>query len=497
MGLSGQRPGRATVHLRTLAVVGASLLTLFTLTACVTLAAVTTFVRQAHRQAALARDGIRATEGLPVALLRLEHDSNHAFLTKNHDDERSRLGQEGVLMAGLADARAAAIRAQQQSAFDDVERRVGDYLVARRAAEATAGSLVEVIHASSAPLFSALGSLEQLIQDERDAGRHAWVRAEIWDRVGNVIGIAVGAGALIGFLVVLLRMHHFLTRPLLGLGDAIRRIARGDAQARAPERGAAELVDIAHALNAMADRLARLDADRLRFLGGVAHDLRNPLAVLRAATHLLQPDGGPRLSDDDQREAITVIGRQVTRLERMVGDVLDAARIESGHLELRMNRQDLRVLAKETVYLHQVSSIKHEIDLEVPDEPVMVRCDSTRIEQVLNNLLSNAIKYSPRGGVVTVTVGLDGGQAAVSVTDRGIGIAADELEQVFEPFRRTGASRETIPGVGLGLSVSRRIIEDHGGSIEVTSQPGYGSTFRVLLPIEDERAAAVKAPSPA
>lgn len=484
MGLAGQRPRRRTVRLHTLAVAGAALLTLFTLVACVTLVAVTTFMRQAHHEGEVARDGIRASERLPVALLRLEHESNHAFLTKNHDDERAHLAQEGELMARLADARVAATRVQEQRAFDTVERKVGDYLASRRAAETTTDSLADVIHASSAPLFSALESLEQLIEDEKAAARHAWVRAESWDRVGNVVGIAVGAGALIGFLLVLFRMHRFLTRPLLGLGDAIRRIARGDAQARAPEHGVAELVDIAHALNAMADRLARQDADRLRFLGGVAHDLRNPLAALRTATHLLRTDGGSQLSQGDQREARTVIDRQVTRLERMVGDVLDAARIESGHLELRMNREDLRVLAKEAVDLQQASSTQHEIDFEVPADPVMIRCDATRIEQVLNNLLSNAIKYSPRGGLVTVTVGLEGGQALVSVTDRGIGISADELEQVFEPFRRTGASRETIPGVGLGLSVSRRIVEDHGGSIEVTSQPGYGSTFSVLLPLE-------------
>lgn len=495
MSLSGIRPRRAVIHLRTLAVTGAALSTSFTLVACVTLATVTTLQRQAHREAAIARDGIRATERLPVALLRLEHDSNRAFLTKNREDERARLSQEGLLIGRLEDARANAKRVQQKLAFDEVNRKIGDYLVARRNAEASAGSLADVIHASSSPLFSALSSLEELIHDERAVAQHAWSKAEIGDRAGNIIGLAVGCGALIGFLVVMLRMHRFVTRPFLDLAEAIRRIARGDAQARAPEHGAGELVDIAHALNAMADRLERQDADRLRFLGGVAHDLRNPLAALRATTHLLQPNGGPALSDDEHREAITVIDRQVTRLERMVGDVLDASRIEAGHLELRMDRQDLRALAKEVVYLHQTSSTKHEIDFDVPDEPVLIRCDSTRIDQVLSNLLSNAIKYSPRGGLVTVRVGLDGGRAVVSVTDRGIGIAPDELEQVFEPFRRTGASRETIPGVGLGLSVSRRIVEDHGGEIEVTSQPGYGSTFRVLLPLDHAETAEAVPPS--
>jgi signal transduction histidine kinase len=105
-----------------------------------------------------------------------------------------------------------------------------------------------------------------------------------------------------------------------------------------------------------------------------------------------------------------------------------------------------------------------------------------RLGQVLSNLLSNAVKYSPKAGPIKITLEAEDGYAVVAVADQGIGIQPGEHEQIFEPFRRTGASRDLVPGVGLGLSIARRIVEAHGGRIEITSKPGCGSTFRVYLP---------------
>jgi signal transduction histidine kinase len=114
---------------------------------------------------------------------------------------------------------------------------------------------------------------------------------------------------------------------------------------------------------------------------------------------------------------------------------------------------------------------------------VVVRCDGTRLEQVLHNLVSNALKYSPTGSSVELRVAQEGEEAVLSVVDQGIGISSEELRHLFAPFRRTSRAREVAPGVGLGLSVARRIIEAHGGRIEVDSRPGAGSTFRVRLPL--------------
>jgi signal transduction histidine kinase len=270
--------------------------------------------------------------------------------------------------------------------------------------------------------------------------------------------------------------------PLLALGEGINRFAAGDRAARVVLRGPPEVQRTASSFNDMAGRLERQTRDLLTFLAGVAHDLRNPLASMRMGVQRLER-GRPPLSEDKRQLTLEMVGRQVTRLERMVGDFLDATRIEGGYLELKLEPYDLRAAAREAVDFYSTSSEGRPIVLSAPDRPVEVMCDRERVAQVLNNLVSNAIKYSPRGGDVVVSVEDGDEEAIVSVKDSGIGIAPSERELIFEPFRRTGASQETAPGVGLGLSVARRIVEAHHGSIDFDSSPGAGSTFRVHLPL--------------
>ena len=147
-----------------------------------------------------------------------------------------------------------------------------------------------------------------------------------------------------------------------------------------------------------------------------------------------------------------------------------------------MGDHDLVELCRETVELHRPTTENHRWVLDLPTEPVVIRCDATRIVQVLNNLISNALKYSPEGGLVRVALADAEDTAIVSVSDQGIGISPAERDTIFEPFRRSSTTRDTIPGVGLGLSVARRILEAHGGTIEVRSEEGRGSTFRFFLP---------------
>jgi signal transduction histidine kinase len=144
------------------------------------------------------------------------------------------------------------------------------------------------------------------------------------------------------------------------------------------------------------------------------------------------------------------------------------------------------MVVRDAVELYRTSTpagAGRHIALREPESGLTVDVDAFRIGQVLNNLLSNALKYSPGAAEVLVSVERDGDDAVVSVIDHGIGIAPADLPHVFEPFRRTGASRELAPGVGLGLSVSRRIIEAHHGRIDVVSSVGSGSTFSVRLPL--------------
>jgi signal transduction histidine kinase len=185
----------------------------------------------------------------------------------------------------------------------------------------------------------------------------------------------------------------------------------------------------------------------------------------------------------------------------MIFDFLDAARIESGNLELQLEECDARDVVHATVELFEPTAPSHEFIVDVPDKPLRLTCDPARIEQVLNNLVSNAIKYSPRGGKIVASLHQEEGSVSLSVADEGMGIMPEDIDHVFDPFRRAGRSNETIAGVGLGLFVARRIIEAHGGRITVTSRPGKGSKFTVKLPVsghvEEEKAPAASFGRPA
>jgi signal transduction histidine kinase len=129
------------------------------------------------------------------------------------------------------------------------------------------------------------------------------------------------------------------------------------------------------------------------------------------------------------------------------------------------------------------SSPDHRLELDLPQEPIHAAFDPLRIGQVLTNLVSNAIKYSPAGGPVRVSLERADGSAVLAVTDRGLGISPEDRAELFQPFRRGASVQDAIPGVGLGLAASRKLVQAHGGTIEVESEPGSGSTFRVILPL--------------
>jgi signal transduction histidine kinase len=231
------------------------------------------------------------------------------------------------------------------------------------------------------------------------------------------------------------------------------------------------------AFNEMTTALRMQRAAQLAYLGGVAHDLRNPLSAVSMALELVRTEP----SEEQRANAVELVDRQVARLARMVGDLLDATRIEAGQLELHTTPVELRALCREVVDLYRATARGQEIAVRAPEEPVVVDADPLRVEQVIGNLVSNAIKYSPRGGPIDVVVRGDAAHAVLEVSDRGIGMSREQIADLFVPFRRS--AKDVAPGVGLGLSVVLRIVRAHGGSIEVESELGAGSTFRVTLPL--------------
>jgi signal transduction histidine kinase len=237
-------------------------------------------------------------------------------------------------------------------------------------------------------------------------------------------------------------------------------------------------------------RIREQEALRLRdaFLLSAGHELRTPLTVLMGYLELFQARvtlGEVTLSQRD-RSWLEVIVRKAAILRHLVTDLLDVARLSTGVLSLDKQFTDLSVLARRAVEeagpLLQLHS--QTLELACPADPLVVHGDPLRLEQALQNLLDNAARYSPGGGPVTVTLVLAGSQARLSITDRGIGIPEADQPQVFERFYRAGnIDPLQTTGFGLGLYLTRAIVEQHGGTITVESMEGQGSTFTICLPL--------------
>jgi signal transduction histidine kinase/CHASE3 domain sensor protein/CheY-like chemotaxis protein len=224
------------------------------------------------------------------------------------------------------------------------------------------------------------------------------------------------------------------------------------------------------------------EADRLKseLLATVSHELRTPLAGILGFAELLQR----RELDPDTRSAyLETVHQEAQRLTRLINDFLDLQRIEEGALSLVFEPLDVRDVVAEQIENHQRWSAAHTLELSAPDEPTEVLGDQARIAQVAGNLLSNAIKYSPAGGSVQVILEADGDAVRASVRDEGIGIAEADQPRIFEKFFRVDSSdTREIGGTGLGLALSREIVEAHGGRMGFKSRLGAGSTFWFELP---------------
>ncbi|WP_257458169.1 sensor histidine kinase [Archangium lipolyticum] len=383
------------------------------------------------------------------------------------DEARRRVSEQLEQVDPYADT------AQERALLANVRSQVEAYL--RAPAQERLSRLREAIQAAEAVSASSI--------ERAHAGRDEATRVS---DAARLIGGLLAVGIVTGVALVLAATRTRLYLPLLSIRRALAAFKSGQRESRLEQVGVRELRELAAEFNDMAETLVSQDARQVQFLAGVAHDLRNPLNVLKLSVQILLR--APELPPPEKvRESLVRLSTQLDRLERMVGDLLEQTRIEAGNLELRLEDSDLRVLVTEVVELHRPSSQQHRIELTVPDMPVPVRGDPTRLSQVLTNLLNNAIKYSPRGGLVRVLLTQSQDEVLLSVSDEGVGIPPDEYEHIFEPFRRSKGSSAEIPGIGLGLSVSRRIVRAHGGDIEVVSQVGAGSTFRVRLPSQHPR----------
>ncbi|NJD28259.1 MAG: HAMP domain-containing histidine kinase [Chloroflexi bacterium] len=317
--------------------------------------------------------------------------------------------------------------------------------------------------------------------------------------IGNVTGLLaiIGLVALAVAIVIAATLARRFTTPLRRLTEASRDLAEGDLARRVPDEalqaGAIELSELGLQFNAMAARLQesveiiRRDRDRSReFLADVSHELRTPIAALRTFNELLvegaADDPGTRL------EFLEASRAQLERLDWLAQNLLELSKLDSGLVLLDLRRDDLRSSVEQAVDGSMTTARRRGVDLtlELPDSPIVIRHDPVRISQVVSNLVGNAVKFTSRGGSVRVVARGDaGGGATIEVSDTGIGIDPGELPRIFDRFfRGSRASEARGSGSGLGLAIVRSIVEMHGGTVEVESRLGQGSTFRVTLPAQ-------------
>ncbi len=234
------------------------------------------------------------------------------------------------------------------------------------------------------------------------------------------------------------------------------------------------------------DETRAIEVARMKdeFVGMISHELRTPLSSILGYIELLRDDPQHPLTDE-QLQFLAVAERNARRLLKLVGDLLFTAQVESGQFPLDTREIDLLSIVSASVESAAPIADAAGITLvgELPEGPVMLRADPVRIGQALDNLVSNAIKFTPRGGQVTVGVGLPPGEAVVTVADTGLGIPPAELDRLFTRFfRATTATRNAVPGVGLGLNITKAIVTAHGGTMDVASEEGVGTEFRMVLP---------------
>jgi len=261
--------------------------------------------------------------------------------------------------------------------------------------------------------------------------------------------------------------------------------------ARAALRGRQRQYQIrAYVIEREKSEKALRDADRRKdeFLATLAHELRNPLAPIRNAAHLMRMTPLP----DPLQHATDVIERQVRHLSRLLEDLLDVSRISRGKIELRRSRVDLATVVADAVETSRplIADRGHEFTVELPQQPVVLDVDATRIEQVISNLLNNAAKYTPAGGRISLKVEREKDTVIIRVKDSGIGIKPGLLAAIFDMFVQADNRLEREGGgLGIGLTLVRHFVQMHRGTITVTSEgPNLGSEFVVKLPLDSHAA---------
>lgn len=287
----------------------------------------------------------------------------------------------------------------------------------------------------------------------------------------------------VGLLAALLLsalISRSIARPLQDVAQAATAVADGREDERAPVSGPSEVRAVAEAFNQMSDKVQAEQRAQQDFLANVTHDLKTPLTSIQGYSQAIV-DGAA----GDPVRAAGIIYDESSRLNRLVVELTDLARLQSGRFSMHLQPINLSQLTAAIGQRLAIVAREKGVQFEVVTPPVpAVQGDGDRLAQVLTNLISNALTYTPKGGSVRVTTGAQNGGVTLSVTDTGVGIPAEELPRIFERFYQVDKARGPRRGSGLGLAIVAEIVHAHGGTITASSGgSGQGTTFTVWLPV--------------
>ena len=319
-----------------------------------------------------------------------------------------------------------------------------------------------------------------------------------FERFGSlIVGIAIALIALAAVFLSAVIVKPIRAR-LADLQQAAAMLRQGDSAARAHEAGADEVTELAAGFNAMADELERRTAaletsDRLRrqLITDVSHELMTPLTAVLGHLETLTMDE-VRLNEAQRQQQVSVAQREAQRLERLIGDLLQAARLEAGGLDLHRETIRIRALFEALTARHEHACRKRQIAIRSSAaDDLELFADPFRIEQALDNLLANALRHTPDGGSISLCAVVRESAVILEVGDSGEGIPEADLPFIFDRFYKASSSKGVAsPGSGLGLTIVKAIVLRHGGKVTAASEPGHGTRIRIELPVDVEHMAA-------
>ena len=329
--------------------------------------------------------------------------------------------------------------------------------------------------------------VQKIIENVRsDRDRKVQASSQISSHVLKVTAITAGIAIIMGLLISFFNTRS-INRAILSLRRKTREIARGKFEKISNISSPPEIKDLANDFNSMCERLKELDDMKVDFISHVSHELRTPLTAIREASSMLL-EGTYANLPEKQNELLAITKEECERLIDSVNRILDLSRMEAKMMDYRFKECSLVPVIRNSILKLAPIAQRKEISLELkppPDLP-LVNIDEERIGQVVENLLGNALKFSSPKGAVTIHICRKDDQndfIEVSISDTGCGIHRENLEKIFDRFRRIDIGRETARGTGLGLSIAKHIIAAHGGKIWVESELGQGSTFFFTLPV--------------